>query len=227
MIPVSEDQQLPFHSFTFTLLENKRPRKSFRMTVVDDGLYELHVQQGSATNPSSQFTRKVPLEAAERLRDTLQSAGAFGWEASYGDETAPGSRRWSIAIVFKEGVFSVESKGGSDVPSGFDDLLEELYRMDFPRPVERRASGSASQLPTSIGDAAAFASQLGGSLPGFDPTEMRRLLAQAGSNPEALARQMKDEVRHMSPAERDQLIDLLVQTGMGTRAFWEDFFRNL
>ena len=205
------EEALPFHSFTFTLLENKRPRKSFRMMVADGGLYELHVQQGSATNPSAQFTRRVPIEAATRLRDTLQSVGAFGWEASYGDATAPDSRRWSLSVVFKKGVFSIESKGGSDVPAGFDDLLEELYRMDFPRPAGQRVSAPAAQMPSSIGDMAAFASQLGS-----DPAQAQRL-----------ARQMKDEIRHMSPAERNQLIDMLVQSGMGTRAFWEDFLRNL
>lgn len=138
----------PFHSFAFTLIEDKRPRTSLRMTALDNGDYELHVQKGSAANPSSQFTRKVPVETVERLRDALQRAGAFGWEPSYGDNTRPGSRRWTLSIVFEKDVFSLESKGGSDVPGGFNELLEELYRLDFPRTT---ASGNATKAggPTS------------------------------------------------------------------------------
>ena len=207
-----DEKTLPFHRFTFTLIENKRPRTSLRMTAGEDGFYELHVQKGSAANPSSQFTRKVPVDAAERLRDTMQSIGAFGWEESYGDATAPGSRRWTMGVVFQEGVFSIESKGGSDVPAGFDDLLEELYRLDFPRPAEPRA-GSAPVIPTSIGDLAAYASNAGlPDLANFDSAEIQQ--------------RMKEEFRHMSPDEQSQLIDMLVQTGMGSRDFWERFFRG-
>ena len=189
--------KLPFHSFAFTLIENKRPRASLRMAAAGGDMYDLRVQKGSATNPTSQFTRQVPLEVAERLRDTLQSIGAFGWDESYGDTTAPGSRRWTMSVVFEEGVFSIESKGGSDVPAGFDDLLEELYRMDFPRP----------QAPAA-------------------PAEMQQLLSEAESNPEALATRMKSEFQHLSPAEQDQLLDALAATGLATRDWWERFFRS-
>jgi len=136
-----EEKKYPFHSFAFTLLENRQPRTSFRMMVQEGGLYELRVQKGSAANPSSQFVRTVPVEVADRVRDALQAAGVFGWEESYGDESAPGSRRWTLSIVFQEGVFSLDSKGGSDVPVGFDVLLEELYRLDFPRPAGSRQGG--------------------------------------------------------------------------------------
>ena len=146
-----EEKKHPFHNFAFTLLENRQPRTSFRMAVKDDGMYELRVQKGSAANPSSQFTRTVPIEVAERLRDALQTVGAFGWEESYGDTTAPGSRRWTMSVVFQEGVFSLESKGGSDVPAGFDDLLEELYRLDFPRPAGSRQGGGAQGLGNASG----------------------------------------------------------------------------
>lgn len=212
---MSDEKPLPFHSFTFTLIENKRPRTSLRLTAAEDGLYDLHVQKGSAANPSSQFTRKVPLEVVERLRDSLQLIGVFNWEGSYGDSSAPGARRWTLNTVFKEGVFSVESKGGSDVPPGFDDMLEELYRLDFPRPVEPSA-GAAPVIPTSIGDLAAFASKEG--LPGLGDL--------SSLNPAELQQRMKDEFRHMSPDEQNQLIDMLVQTGMGTRDYWERFFRG-
>ena len=210
-----DENPLPFHSFAFTLIENRAPRRSLRLVAAEDGLFELRVQKGSATNPSSQFTRKVPLDVAERLRESLQSIGVFNWEEAYGDTSAPGARRWTVSTVFKEGVFSVESKGGSDVPPGFEEMLEELYRLDFPRPAESSAS-AAPVLPTSIGDLAAFASKEG--LPGLGDL--------ANLDPASLQQRMKDEFRHMTPDEQNQLIDMLVQTGLGTRDYWERFFRS-
>ena len=214
-----EEKALPFHSFNFTLIADKRPRSAFRMKAVESGMYELHVEKGSASNPTSQFTREVPVDVAQRLKDALQEIGVFGWDESYGDATAPGSRRWTVTTVFKEGVFSASSKGGSDAPAGFDAMLEELYRLDFPRPAEQGTAGSSAGsgrapmpvMPTSMGDLAAFMSQ--GGLPNLDSVELQQ--------------RMKDEVRRMGPAERKQLIDMLVQSGIGTREFWEDFFNNL
>ena len=210
-----EENALPFHSFAFTLIENRTPRRSLRLVAADDGLFELRVQKGSATNPSSHFERKVPLEVAEKLRDALQSIGVFNWEESYGDASAPGMRRWTVSTVFKEGVFSMESKGGSDVPPGFDEMLEELYRLDFPRPAAPKAS-TAPVVPRSIGDLAAFASKEG--LPGLGDL--------SNLDPASIQGRMKEEFRHMSPAEQNQLIDMLVQMGMGTRDYWERFFRS-
>ena len=229
----------PFYRFAFTLLENRRPRTSLRMTALDDadaGFYELHVQKGSAANPASQFTRKVPLEAAVRLRDTLQSIGAFGWEESYGDASAPGLRRWTLSVVFEEGVFALEAKGGSDVPPGFDELLEELYRLDFPRPAAGRGTAGAVGAAGSMGlagsaGASALSSMPGfegldlsrlGGLPGFDSAELQRLMG----DPQAFQRRMKDEFRRLSPHEQNELIDALAATGLASRAWWERFFRS-
>lgn len=143
---MADASSLPFQSLSFSLLENRRPRTAFKMRACSGDApeyYELVIQKGSATNPSSQVKRQVPLTAAVALRDGLQRLGVFGWEGSYGDETAPGSRRWSLSIVFQEGVFSLESKGGSDAPTGFDGFLEELYRLDFPRPTEAKPAPSS------------------------------------------------------------------------------------
>lgn len=231
---MADDKALPFHSFAFTLVENRRPRASLRLSAAEGG-YELHVQKGSAANPSSQFTRQVPVETAERLREALQEIGVFGWEEQYGDATAPGSRRWTMSAVLREGVFSVESKGGSDVPPGFDALLEELYRLDFPRPAAQRASGGRAA--RGIGSAV-NASGIGGlgGLGGIGGMSAADLSALAASgkfgdlgelgDPQELQQRMKDEFRHMPPDEQRQLIDALVQTGLGTRDFWERFFRS-
>jgi len=217
------DQPLPFESFIFTLIADKRPRTMLRMTAKDGGLYELHVEKGSASNPTSQFTREVPLDVAQRLKDELQGIGVFGWEESYGDTTAPGSRRWSLTTVFKEGVFAVSSKGGSDAPAGFDAMLEELYRLDFPRPEASRLRGAAATAPEgAFGNLspAALSDMLGSG-------EAREMLDQLQRNPQAMQQRMKDEYRRMSPDEQRQLIDMLSASGMGDRDFWERFFRGL
>lgn len=254
-------QDAPFHSFTFTLVADKRPRAALRMRALESGMYELHVERGPASAPTSQFTREVPIDVAQRLKDALQDAGVFGWDELYGDDAAPGSRRWSVSTVFKEGVFSVASKGGSDAPAGFDAMLEELYRLDFPRPNAGKGgdvggSGAGPRQGVGLGTALNSMGSLGlGSIGGmsagdlgaygavgkggvgdfdfsklgevFSSGDMADMLSDMQSNPQAMQQRMKDEVRRMGPAERKRLIDMLVQSGMGTRKFWEDFFNGL
>ena len=221
---MSEAKQMPFHSFNFTLVADKRPRAMLRMKALEDGMYELHVERGSASNPSSQFTREVPLEVAERLRDVLQDAGAFGWDEAYGDATAPGSRRWTLNIVFKEGVFALSSKGGSDAPAGFDAMLEELYRLDFPRPEAKAASAAAQTGGSSASMLQSMSPEALQDMLGSG--EAREMMDQMQRNPQVFERRMKEEFRRMSPDEQNRLIDTLVATGMGDRAFWERFFRG-
>lgn len=243
--------KLPFQSFSFSLVENRRPRTSFRLEVASDGMYDLTVQKGSAAHPSKQVKRKVPVEVAERLRDALQEIGVFGWDGRYGDGTAPGSMRWSLGIVFQEGVFSLEAKGGSETPSGFDDVLEELYRLDFPRPSGSGSSGATSGVGDAInslgigrlgsvggmsaGDLGAYASSGSGGFGGVDFSSLGELFAggalddvaaEAQRDPKAFERRLKDEFQRLSPEERRQLIDALVASGMGSRDFWERFFRG-
>ena len=215
-----EGKSLPFHSFTFTLVADRKPRAMLRLKALEGGMYELHVEKGSASNPTSQFTREVPLDVAQRFKDALQEIGVFGWDESYGDATAPGSRRWSVNTVFKEGVFSVASKGGSDAPAGFDAMLEELYRLDFPRPDARRGGNAPSlQQGMSGMSQAALADMLGAG-------ELREVIDQMQRNPQEMEKRMKDEFRRMSPDEQNRMIDMLVSSGMGSREFWERFFRG-
>ena len=225
-------ENIPFENFTFTLLDNKRPRLTFRMAVAEDGMYEIHVQKGSAANPVAQFTRLVPLEVAERLKDGLQDAGVFGWDESYGDATAPGTRRWTMAIVFKEGVFSIASSGGSDTPAGFDAMLEELYRLDFPRPdVPASSSGALGNMPYRGElpgvDYAQLADLMKGSgLEGLDASEMAKLFDEVRSNPYALQQRMREEFLHMSRDEQERMLDALASSGLASRAWWERFLRG-
>lgn len=244
----------PFHSFTFTLVADRRPRALFRLRAQDDGLYELHVEKGSASNPTSQFTRTVPTDVAQRLKDALQDIGVFGWDESYGDTAAPGSRRWSVNTVFKEGVFAVASKGGSDAPTGFNAMLEELYQLDFPRPDATRPAASPRQgigLGTALnsmgslgmgsiggmsaGDLGAYGAIGKGGVGDVDFSQLGELMgsgeaaelfADAQRDPQALQQRMKEEFRHMNPDEQDRLLDMLASTGMASRAWWERFLRG-
>ena len=148
---MSDQMQLPFHSLSFTLVDERRPRAALRMVSVEGGMYELHVEKGSAANPTSQFTRKVPCEVAQRLKDSLQEIGVFGWAETYGNAEGLPGRRWTLNTVFKQDVFTVSSKGGSQVPDGFDRMLEELYRLDFPRPAEPAREGAPRGMGSVIG----------------------------------------------------------------------------
>lgn len=159
---MAAEKKHPFQSFSFWMIEGRRPRVSLRLAAPaasqadGDGaageLFTLTVQKGSAANPTSKIERQVPLAVAERLRDGLQRIGAFGWEGSYGDESSPGSLRWAMAVVFQEGVFSLEAKGGSDVPPRFGELLEELYALDLPRSTSEKPQGTAG-VGRAIGNA--------------------------------------------------------------------------
>ena len=172
-------------------------------------MYELHVEKGSAANPVSQFTREVPADVARRLKDALQEVGVFGWAEQYGDAEGAESKRWTLSTVFKEGVFAVVSKGGSDVPAGFDRMLEELYRLDFPRPVDAKGQRARTGVGSAIGamgmrgfgglsagdlgaysaagsdggvDFSRLAEMMGASnLPGFDPSQMGDMLSELQS----------------------------------------------
>ncbi len=251
---MTEEKPLPFHSFSFTLIADKRPRTAFRMKAQESGMYELHVEKGSASNPTSQFTREVPLDVAQRFKDALQELGVFSWEESYGDTTAPGSRRWTINTVFKEDVFAVSSKGGSDAPAAFNALLEELYRLDFPRPDAAKVSsgsntgiglgtalnsmgslGIGSIGGMSLGDMGAYGAAGKGGFGDFDFSQlgdlsemgdMQDMLAEMQRNPQAMQERMKDEFRHMSPEEQNRMLDMLASTGLASRAWWERFLRS-
>lgn len=169
-VVVPDNTKPPFYSFTFWILRNNQPRMQFRLKAAEDEMFDLSIQQGPASKPTQQTKRQVPRTTAEQVRDTLQMIGALGWEESYGDESAPGSMRWSMTVVFQQDVFTLESKGGSDTPARFDELLEQLYTLDFPRPkgqggVQRQgagqgqgASGAPSQgVPFDIGSATSAA----------------------------------------------------------------------
>lgn len=248
----------PFYSITFTLVETRLGRKLFRLKQTNevdtngDHTYELHVEKGSASNPSNQFTRKVPQETAQKLKDAFDALDVFSWNEQYGDTIAPGSMRWSLTTVFKEDVFTVVSKGGSDTPVQFNDMLEELYRLDFPRP--KSGSGSTTTLSAFGGgntngrtsaasleisramrqaglDLSSLPNGMGDALQdmlkGLSSADALDALGSMRQNPQEMQQRMKDEFQHMSPEEQNKLLDMLAQTGTASRAWWERFLRGL
>lgn len=255
---MAEEERIPFHSFSFTMIEGTRPRVALRMAHAEDGLYELHAEKGSAANPSSQFTRSVPTSVAQKLYDVLNEADVFGWEESYGNAPDVTPLRWTLHIVFKEGVFSLASKGGNAVPSGFNTLLEELYRLDMPRIGTSGTPSGAGARPLnassaianamgsmgigsiggmSAGDIGAYGA-VGKNAGGIDFSKindllssgeldgMQDMMAEMQRNPQAMQQRMRDEFKHMSPDEQNQMLDMLAQLGMGSRAWWERFLRG-
>lgn len=294
---MASDRALPFQSFSFTLLENRLPRTALRLRAPQEGeeFYRLVIQKGSATNPATSVERDIPVDTVLAFRDALSALGVFSWEEAYGDTTAPGSRRWTLAIVFEEGVFSQESKGGSDTPEGFDGFLEELYGLDFPRPGRTQGDNAGSKAPgpdvgfshqgdvgraigdvmggfglgslgsMSAGDLGAFSATKGaqgdysylkglfgarGSAAGIDGMtplddigdlgalgagdsfdfdaidgeEAARLFAEMQRNPEVMKRKLREEFRHLSPEEKNGMLDALAKMGFASRAWWERFF---
>lgn len=217
----------PFEVFNFTMTDQAIGRRVFRMQVEEGAeTYNLHVESGTATNPEVKFDRTVARAVAERLRDKLADIDAFNWEAEYGDAANPGTRRWSVGIVFQKDVFSVQSLGGSDVPPGFDDLLEALYQMDLPRPAEpERPAPATPDLSALFGSAG-----MPDGLPGApDPAmlgAMQEALAQMQSDPTAFTHQMKDEFKHLPYEQQEALLDMLAASGMATREWWERFLRG-
>lgn len=177
---MAENGKLPFHSFSFWIVRSNQPRTQLRLEAVQgEPLYGLSVQSGPTSNPTLRFSRRVTPDHGERLRDALQRIGAFSWEESYGDQRAPGTMKWSMAVVFQEGVFSIESKGGSDVPPRFEELLEELYRLDFPRPNGSKGQEVAQAAAQEAPREASLPDGLGGAM-GVDGDMLRTALGSMG-----------------------------------------------
>ena len=201
-------------------------RRVLRMKLVDGSSdYQMHVESGVGASPETVFDRTVPRSTAEQLRDKLASLDAFNWDAEYGDTSAPGTRRWNTSIVFEEGVFSVQSFGGSDVPAGFDELLEALYQLDLPRPVHigNPAVEGTMGIP-DLGD-------LAGSMPpgGFDTqllSQMQETLSMMQSNPAQFQAQMREEFAMLPRQQQDAMLDMLASSGMASREWWERFLRG-
>ena len=228
----------PFHSFVFTSVDAAGVRMRFSMMQQDDGAYQLHIEHSRPTGDEVDFTRTVARTTAERLRDDIAAAGVYSWDPEYGDASGAPDLKWSLSIVFQKDVFTLESRGGSNTPAGFEDLMEALYSQDLPRP-EPPEGGQAGFGASAAGPGAAnpfaamagidFASLFGTTPGGPDPQmlqQMQQALADMQSNPERFRQQMRDEFRSLPPDLQSQMIDMLASTGMASREWWERFFRG-
>lgn len=228
----SASAKAPFQKFFFSCTDRVNGRVMVSLDQTDDDAFELHVEKGPVGQLTCDFTRTVARKSAEVLRDALAEAGVFGWDEDYPDDADPGGRRWSLWIVFEEGVYAQQSGGGSSVPAGFDDLLEALYRLDLPRPGADDAPGlarSAGAAGTSGGGAGLAALFAGGPEGGPDASmleEMQRTMAELQANPGQFQRQIKEEFATLPRDQQEQMLDMLAATGMATRDWWERFLRG-
>ncbi|ACU95016.1 hypothetical protein Ccur_13400 [Cryptobacterium curtum DSM 15641] len=224
----------PFHSLTFMMFKQPGGRSVFRMKEDGSGMYKLNVETGSSAN-GTHFTRTLPQASAQQLKDDLSAAGVFGWDEQYDLDA---DFKWTLNVVFKEGVYSQSSQGGSKVPPGFDEMLEAFYRLDFPRPDanETNQRGTASfgsaSLPFQFDKSTSFDfSSLSGmvDLDGIDQSalaEMQQAFATLQSDPARFQQMMRSEFAAMSAESQEGLLDMLASIGVASRAWWERFLRG-
>ena len=221
-------EKAPFQKLIFTLNDRVNGRILFRMEQTDDGSYEMHVEKGPSTQLVTDFTRTVPLKTAEALRDALAGLGVFGWDEEYPDDLAPGTKQWRLKIVFQEGVYTQESAGGSNVPEGFDGLLEELYQLDVPRPGADDAPGITAKpaMPGLPDMSAFFAGAPEGGPDASMMAEIQQSMAELQANPGLFQQQLKEEFKMLPREQQDSMLDMLSSTGIAPRDWWERFLRG-
>lgn len=223
-------EKAPFQKLIFTLTDRANGRVLFQMTQRSEDEFDLHVEKGPTTQLVADFTRTVPLKTAENLRDALASLGVFGWDEEYADDVAPGSKRWSLKIVFQEGVYTQECSGGSNTPEGFDGLLEEFYQLDLPRPGADDAPGITAK-PAAFTGMPDMSSLFAGAPEGGPDAamiaEMQQAMAELQANPALFQQQIKEEFKMLPPEQQENMLDMLASTGFATREWWEQFLRGL
>ena len=217
--------QPPFESFTLMMFETPKGRSLFRMAQ-DGDVYQLHVEQGSAANPTVKFTRTVPRETAQKLKDRLGELGVFSWDEAPQVSPRENLAQWSLALVFKKDVFSVEARGTHTVPTRFDDVLEELYRLDFPRPEAPKEPETPSfgDLPFDAGAMEGLFGAGGPNAYAFE--QLQEALETMRTDPARFQQMMRDEFRALPVEQQEAFINALASTGMASRAWWERFLRG-
>ena len=224
---MTERKNPPFEALSFTVVQDKVGRSALKLTLADDGAYQLHIEKGSAARPQMETNHTLSGERVQKLKDRFDELGVFSWDEHYGDDVAPGSLKWMLSCVFKRDVFSVASRGGSSVPEGFADALEELYQLGLPRPAASGAAGAAGAAGTASAQGSAALGELSRMLGDVSPDDMQAVMADMVKDPEGMRNRLRDEVRSMSPGQREQLIDMLTATGAAPRSFWEQLFNDL
>lgn len=128
----SERPSAPFYQLEFTRITDGG-RAWIQIEQVDDEAFEVKTEQGPHTDVITNDFR-VNTASVVSLRDRLAQIGVFGWDDVYGDAPLVPNLTWNLTIVFQKGVFTQSSRGGSDVPVGFDDLVDLLEQAGMPKP---------------------------------------------------------------------------------------------
>lgn len=227
---MTDQKDAPFYSLVFMQFQEPQGRSVFRIKQSDQGMYTLSVESGSAAN-GTHFSREIPESFAQTLKDELGQAGVFAWEESYGGDP---SFSWSLKIVFKQDVFSIASQGKSELPAGFNDMLEAFYKMDFPRPSSQDESRARrSDISSAFGDPKDLISidelfsQFGNMGSSDIMSQMQDAMQLMQEHPEEFERQMRAEFASLPPAQQNAMIDLLASMGPQSREWWERFLRGL
>lgn len=228
------DQQaaLPFEALSFSLSDESHGTASFRLTWEGDGLYRAAVSS-TAGGRTRETERKLPLASAQELFARLSELGAFRWDEEYPARVGEPIVRWRLGINFKTKVYSQVSQGSS-TPPRFDDLLEALYALDFPRPERRPEPSSGARsggwLGSGLGEGSLFSGLGAGvgssSFASVDPEAMREAMEHFMANPGEFQDRIRAEFHAMSPEQQELTIDALVHLGGMDRSWWERFFEG-
>lgn len=240
------ERKPPFDAFSFHADYPASGTVDVRLERTGD-TYQLTVESGPTKREqaahaliAADFTRTVPFERAVELRDAIQAAGVYGWEETYGDEASFHGFAWKLAVDFKKDVFAIQCEGGSDLPEGFDQVLEALYRLDLPRPTAAvvrenpaafvgavEVANDPEEAPTDLSDM----SQLFGQLPpgmfgGVSMDDMRAAFEEFQRNPEQFRDPLRRQFAQLPPMFQNQILDALGSTGMQSREWWEHYLRG-
>jgi hypothetical protein len=198
------------------------------------GDYTLHVSKGA-----KEFTRTVPADTARKLKNDLAAIGAFRWDPAYADGKAEQAGAWSLTIVFQKDVFTFDAKGDKSAPARFDEFLETLYQLDFPRPGQDAADASAAParagrprgrgIEGMRGDGAPTSGVGANPFGDFDAASADRVMqafASMQQDPQAFMEAIRVEFKSMPAEQQVQLLDMLGNSGIQSRDWWERFLRG-
>lgn len=136
-------EKAPFYSLYIQFLRRGESATTTKITLIDNQNYLVEHSMRRGGRPVPLAKRQISWSRIAEFRDRCQEIGVFSWSGTYDKDVKDSDiMRWSFRLVFEENVFSIEAQGKSEVPSGFDELLEELYKLDLPRPQSKSSSDS-------------------------------------------------------------------------------------
>jgi|GEM_PF-6823061 len=162
----AQKSSAPFYRMEFTQITDSG-RAWIQIAQIDDEAYEVKTEQGPHNDAISNEFR-VNTASVVSLRNKMAEIGVFGWEEEYKDAPLVPNLSWALTIVFQKDVFTQTSRGGSDVPLGFDKFIHLLEQAGMPKP----SKGTRPEANPAAGPAGFVfpfdISALGGNMP-FNP----------------------------------------------------------